>query len=158
MRCETEVIIQPCTNEHAALTQYSASVASRMAPTASKSMPPVPPILATMPSNSSVVACESTFGPTILKAADAMANTMAAINATLNCPMKRTSLPMVPLKSCAFSPGIMRPIGPCPPRRRGDAAFSFAISSCWLIARHLLPALLPIAAKARFRDTARRYP
>ena len=85
---------------------------------ASKLMPPEPPIFATMPLNSSVVACESTFGPTMLKAAEQMANTMATASETLNWPMKRTSFAIVPLKSFAFSPGIMRAPGPCGGRRR----------------------------------------
>ena len=111
-------MIQPCTNEHAADSRYRPSVNTRIRAIASKSMPPEPSIFATMPLNSSVVAVDSTFGPTMLKMVEPTANTSTTTMAALKRPMKAISLASVPLRFFGFSPGIMRPPGPWPRRGR----------------------------------------
>ena len=91
-------------------------------------MPPVPSTFATMPLNSSVVAVESTFGPMTLNTVEPMANSNATAKAILKRPIKRMSLPTVPLKSRGFSVTIMRPAGPpglYPRFLRCAAKFSF---------------------------------
>ena len=65
-----------------------ASVARRMRPMASKSIEPVPAAEATAPSKSTVVASESTLGPTMENAVEAMANRNTSRSRPLNCPMK----------------------------------------------------------------------
>ena len=132
-------MIQPCTNEHAADSRYRPSVNTRIRAIASKSMPPEPSIFATMPLNSSVVAVDSTFGPTMLKMVEPTANTRTTTMAALKRPMKAISLASVPLRFFGFSPGIMRPPGPWPMGpRRGSCAWAF---SCALMPHHL-PILL----------------
>ena len=88
---------------------------------ASKLMPPEPSIFATIPLNSSVVAVDSTFGPMMLNTVEPMANTSTTTSAALKRPMKAIIFLSVPLKSLAFSPGIMPWPGPWPPMgpRRG---------------------------------------
>ena len=81
--CTTRVMIQPWANEHAAEIPYSVNVAIRIMPTASKSMLPVPAILAVMPLNSSVVAVESTFGPMMLNTVEPKAKTTTTTRAAL---------------------------------------------------------------------------
>ena len=55
---------------------------------ASKSMEPVPAARATVPSKSTVVASESTFGPTTEKTVEPMAKMSTRASRPLNCPMK----------------------------------------------------------------------
>ena len=94
-------------------------------------MPPVPAILAPMPLNSSVVACESTLGPMMLKIVEPIANRNTTMSAALNRPMKRIMRFIVPLKSFALAPGIMRPWCPPPgPRRRRGSAPLAAAATC----------------------------
>ena len=154
---------QDCTHEHAADSRYRASVARRMRPMASKSIEPVPAAEATAPSKSTVVASESTLGPTMENAVEAMANRNTSRSRPLNCPMKASIRFMVGPKASAFSPPIMRaagpwPPGPCPcpwppgPRRGPPPALGMK-EGCPLIA-HPLPQVLPRkAATGRFRGT-----
>ena len=53
---EIPVMIIPCRKENAALNKYRHITAARICPIFPKSIPPVPPIFATRPLNSSVVA------------------------------------------------------------------------------------------------------
>ena len=72
-------------------------------------MEPVPAIRADTPSKSTVVASERTFGPTMLNTVEPMANVKTMDTSNLNCPMNASILRIDPLKSRAFSPGIMGP-------------------------------------------------
>lgn len=108
---------QDCTHEHAADSRYRANVARRMRPMASKSIEPVPAAEATAPSKSTVVASESTFGPTMENAVEATANRSTSRSRPLNWPIKESMRLMVGPKASAFSPPIMRAAGPWPPGR-----------------------------------------
>ena len=106
---------QDCTHEHAADSRYRANVARRMRPMASKSIEPVPAAEATVPSKSTVVASESTLGPTMENAVEATANRSTSRSRPLNWPIKESMRLMVGPKASAFSPPIMRAAGPWPP-------------------------------------------
>ena len=122
---------------------------------ASKFMPPEPSIFATMPLNSSVVAVESTLGPTMLNTVEPMANTSTTTSAALKRPMKPIIFLSVPLKSLGFSPGIMPCPGPWPPMGPRRVA---APSVCALMPHHPRSVPRPRAATSRSPGTPRSPP
>ena len=70
-------------------------------------MPPVPDTFAISPLNSSVVALLRIFGPMILNTVPPTANIITAASPYLYAPIYPMIFFSVPLKSFAFSPGII---------------------------------------------------
>ena len=94
--------------------------------------------LETRPLNISVVALESTLGPTILKIVPITAHIITSTIAILYLPTYDRIFLVVPLKSFAFSPGII----PCPPGPRLPIFLFFEYSLFSLI--RLMPPLLQV--------------
>ena len=142
-----ELMNHDCTNEQAAEITYRPMVAIRIFWMTQKSMPPVPWILAMMPLNSSVVARESTFGPTMLNTVESTAKNSTTNSSALYLPMKASSLSKVPFRSLGFSTLAMLP-GPWPGPRRGRLILALL---CAAIIQHLPSARLPKAGTGRSR-------
>ena len=142
-----ELMNHDCTNEQAAEITYRPMVAIRIFWMAQKSMPPVPWILAMMPLNSSVVASESTLGPTMLNTVESTAKNSTTKSSALYLPMNASSLRSVPFMSLGFSTFAMLP-GPWPGPRRGRFILTVP---CAAIIQHPPSAHRPKAGIARSR-------
>ena len=105
-------ITHPCRYIKRALMPYKVAKNKRICAMAAKSIEPVPVSVAIKPSNNFVVAFPKIFGPKMENTVEAAAQISTKITAGKKRDKYASSLRMVPLKSFAFSPGIIAP-GPC---------------------------------------------
>ena len=117
------VIIQPCIKLNIALHAYNPSTIKSIFPIYPKSIPPVPAIFLMSPSERPVVALPSILGPITLNTVEAAAITITNIIAILYVPIYFISFPIEPLKSLAFSAGIIPLPGPPGPRLLGGCLY-----------------------------------